>query len=90
MNIVRKDITHSKLTIAKDRIELKFPLNIEKPQEDAIISLANQVVNEMGVVTQTIRGEFFFNNRNRKWNIKMFKGTATNKVPRTLVKSFEG
>ena len=89
MSIVYKDITQPKLTIAKDRVELKLPSVAKINDEGRIIVLANKVASEvgMGFIEKTLRGRFNLD-LSGKWSISMYSGTATNNVPRKLFKTF--
>ena len=50
LNIVSKDVTCPKLTIAKDRKELKLPIKLyNSPEAQKIIQLANIIIEEFSV-----------------------------------------
>jgi hypothetical protein len=88
MQVVYKDVAKPKLTIAKDRVELKLPSEDAIKDERRIIDFAQKIADELGEVDQTLRGNFSLNPVG-KWYVAMYKGTKTNNVPRTHVKSFE-
>ena len=72
MNIVYKDIANPKLTIAKDRVELKLPSVAKVVDEFGVIAFANRIVAEIGVVEYTLRGVFEVG---QKISIAMCQGT---------------
>jgi hypothetical protein len=86
MNIVYKDVTFPKLTIAKDRVEVKIPLGMEKPFQDRVLTLANRVVEEVGEVTNTLRGKF--ETRENTLRIQMYYD-ITNGTGHSTRKSFK-
>jgi hypothetical protein len=58
LEIVYKDITHSKITIARNRVTIKFPLRM---QGKVLINILNRVYNDCCAVnpdSNTIRGKF--------------------------------
>lgn len=87
MNIVYKDITQPKLTIAKDWVELKLPLVLSANLQERIVHLAHRIIKDIGPVEQTLRGHF--NHSSDGLWISIYSGTKTNKVPRKLFKTFQ-
>lgn len=86
MNVVFKEITFPKLTIAKDRVELKFPVGFPAEVQNRVFTLANRIVEEVGVVSNTLRGKF--ETRDGKIRIQMCLG-STNGAGHSTRKSFK-
>lgn len=55
---VSKDVTRVHLTIAKDRVTVKFPLNMPASEEEKYMAFCRQVVQAVGTVEHTLRGNF--------------------------------
>lgn len=87
MNIIYKDITQSKLTIAKGRVELKMSIQNKPANESLVIALANMVVAEIGEVEYTLRGRFT-QKEDGRWTIGMSSG-STNGAGNSTVKHFK-
>jgi len=85
-NVVFKSITHPKLTIARDRVELKIPekMATEFPR---IADLANKAIDSVGEVQHTIRGKFH-KEADGKYHISLYTGTKTNNAARRLFATF--
>lgn len=56
--IIRKDITRSKLTIACDRITLKIPNGFDDRYVDPITKFAQHITGQITQVANTLRGTF--------------------------------
>ena len=56
--IIRDDLKMAKLTIAKDRISLKFPKNMSLEERAKIEVFTDNIVETIGQVEFTLRGRF--------------------------------
>lgn len=61
IEIIRTNTNFPKLTIAKDRVSMKFPVNFTMNQEKIVTDFFNQVLlkaNEIGFIN-TLRGAIY-------------------------------
>ncbi len=58
MEIIEKDIVQPKLTIAIDRVTLKFPSNLDNKKKVRLANFTEKIIKEVGAVTATLRGQF--------------------------------
>lgn len=56
--VIKKDIKIPKLTIAKNRISLKFPVNMSPAERAKIECFTDNIVENVGDVKFTLRGRF--------------------------------
>jgi hypothetical protein len=55
---VSKDVVRVHLTVAKDRVTVKFPLNMSAETERRYMTFCRQIVQVLGPVEYTLRGNF--------------------------------
>jgi len=58
LNVVDKDITRPKLTIAVDRRELKFPPQTPQDIRERLLAFAKRICDEVAEVAYSQRGTF--------------------------------
>lgn len=56
--IVVKDVSHVKLTIAKDRVTVKLPTSLSAEDQERYTLLCRKIVEAVGPVEHTLRGSF--------------------------------
>lgn len=87
ITVVFKDVKMPKLTLAKDRSEMKVPLGTEQVLVDRLLVLANRVQELAGEIQFTLRGNFMLS-EDGKWKIGMHFG-STNGAGHSTVKHFK-
>jgi len=58
MEIVVKDVSHVKLTIAKDRATVKLPTSLSAEDQERYTLLCRKITEAVGPVERTLRGSF--------------------------------
>jgi hypothetical protein len=58
MEIIVKDVSHVKLTIAKDRVTVKLPTRLSAEDQERYATLCRKIVEAVGPVERTLRGSF--------------------------------
>ena len=56
--IIREKLARAKLTIARDRVSLKFPQNMPVEERTKIEEFTKKIVENVGEVEFTLRGRF--------------------------------
>ena len=82
-NVIFKDISRPKLTIAKDRVEVKIPHSMVE-EADRIVQVADRAIASVGENPVTLRGRFTYGSDN-KYHISLY---VNNKSSRHAFKSF--
>jgi len=57
--LIVKDVTHPKLTVAKDRTTLKLPPSLSAIEQQKIEALAKKIHDDCSTIKLTLRGRFF-------------------------------
>jgi len=86
ITVVIKDIKVPKLTLAKERSEMKVPLGAEQEIADRLLKFASRVKAESGEIEFTLRGKFEL--EAGKWRIAMLSG-STNGAGHSTKKHFK-
>lgn len=87
MIIQRKDITRSKITIAKDEIRVKLPIGLDEVESTRIILFATKVVKDVGPVANTKRGKITKSPKD-EFTVTLYEGSPPRMNPVT-VKEFD-
>lgn len=69
MEIICKNVKEPRLTITKDRVTLKVPLDFTIGQVVEYQSKSKQVISDFGVIDKSYRGRFY-NNQIIMWDDK--------------------
>lgn len=56
--VVVKEVSHIKLTVAKDRVTLKFPLSLSTEDQEKYLTIAKKIDARIPDVEFTLRGRF--------------------------------
>lgn len=82
IQVAYKGTTTNKLTIAKDRIELKIKDGVSPESEKWLLSFAQKVVDEMQATPFefTLRGRFQWNARDQKMTLGLGCGPRAQKI----------
>ncbi len=56
--VVARDVSHVKLTVAKDRVTIKFPLGMSPADQTRYSDYCRKIVEALGPVDHTLRGSF--------------------------------
>lgn len=79
--VLDKDVTSVKLTVAKERTTLKVPLFVSPEDKSKLIDFAKYIESNLGDIEFTLRGRFY--QWKAHWTIKMdFSGpNGTSNAP---------
>lgn len=82
IRIFRKGTTTNKLTIAKDRIELKVTDQVSPESEKWLLAFVKRVVEDLtkAPVEFTLRGRFYWNERDQKMTLGLGVGPRAQKI----------
>ena len=90
----KKDIKYPKLTVAKDRVALKVPLNIDPDDLIRIVKFKDSIIADISkscAIAQTLRGKFGSKKGTGEWYIYLSveEGSKKNRKKVTKYKFFE-